>query len=129
MSIVIAQKALSMPRYVDSQLRWSEQTQTYALYSGNQASKHVFGSDWLEQVTSFSFHGRWSVHYTVRKQKVQRGSNYWYAYRRLHGRIVKRYLGKTTDLTLARLEEVARQLESTFWNCPCTGGEGAQPFT
>lgn len=102
-----------MPRYVDSQFRWSEQTQAYVLYIGDQASEQVFDKDWLEQVASFSFHSRRSIHYTVRKQKVQRGSNYWYAYRRLNGHIVKRYLGKTADLTLARLEEVACLLEST----------------
>jgi LuxR family maltose regulon positive regulatory protein len=53
------------------------------------------------------------MHYTVRKQRVQRGGNYWYAYRRLHGRIVKRYIGKTADITFARLEETARLLENT----------------
>src|SRR5690242_1257828 len=102
-----------MPKYAQSQLRWSEQAQTYLLYIGDQVSEQVLSSDWLEQVASFSFHSRWGMHYTVRKQKVQRGSSYWYAYRRLHGRIVKRYLGRTVDLTLARLEEVACLLEST----------------
>lgn len=102
-----------MPRYVHSQLRWSEQAQSYVLSIGNQASTQALSSDWLEQIASFSFHSRRGMHYTVRKQRVQRGSSYWYAYRRLHGRIVKRYLGRTADLTLARLEEIARLLEST----------------
>ena len=113
MPIVIAQKVLSMPRYVHSQLRWSEQAQTYVLSIGDQASEQALSSAWLEQIASFSFHSRRGMHYTVRKQRVQRGSSYWYAYRRLHGRIVKRYLGRTADLTLARLEEIARLLEST----------------
>jgi len=102
-----------MPRYTPSQLRWSEQAQTYVLSIGDQASEQALSSAWLEQIASFSFHSRWGMHYTVRKQRVQRGSSYWYAYRRLHGRIVKRYLGRTADLTLARLEEIARLLEST----------------
>jgi LuxR family maltose regulon positive regulatory protein len=101
-----------MPRYTPSQLRWSEQAQSYVLSIGDQTSPQVLTSDWLEHIASFSFHSRWDMHYTVRKQRVQRGSSYWYAYRRLHGRIVKRYLGKVTDLTLARLEEVALQLKS-----------------
>jgi len=101
-----------MPRYAHYQLRWSEQAQTYVLSIGDQASEQALTSDWLEQIASFSFHSRSGMHYTVRKQRVQRGNIYWYGYRRLHGRIVKRYLGRTADLTLARLEEIARLLES-----------------
>ena len=100
-----------MPRYAHAQLRWSEQAQSYALFIGEQASKQPLTREWLEQNTSFAFHSRLGTHYTVRKQRVQRGSSYWYAYRRQHGRIVKRYLGKTEDLTYARLEEIARLLE------------------
>jgi LuxR family maltose regulon positive regulatory protein len=106
-----------MPRFARIQLRWSEQAQNYILFMGDPASEQVLSSDrldWLEQVASFSFHCRSGMHYTVRKQKVQRGNDYWYAYRRLHGRIVKRYLGRMADLTLARLEDVARLLESVF---------------
>jgi LuxR family maltose regulon positive regulatory protein len=105
-------KVPSMPRYALSQLRWAEQAQTYVLFIGEQESRQALTSDWLEQIASFSFHSRSGMHYTVRKQKVQRGSSYWYAYRRLHGRIIKRYLGRTADLTFARLEEIARLLES-----------------
>jgi LuxR family transcriptional regulator, maltose regulon positive regulatory protein len=101
-----------MPRYAHAQFRWSEQAQTYVLSMGDQGSEQALTSDWLERNASFSFHSRWGMHYTVRKQRVQRGSSYWYAYRRLHGRIVKRYLGRTADLTLARLEEIARLLKS-----------------
>lgn len=101
-----------MPRYAHSQLRWSGQTQEYVLSTGDHAGKQAFSSEWLEQIASFSFHSRWGMSYTARKQRVQRGSSYWYAYRRLHGRLIKRYLGKTADLTLARLEEVAHLLES-----------------
>ncbi|GCE08443.1 LuxR C-terminal-related transcriptional regulator [Dictyobacter aurantiacus] len=101
-----------MPRYADAQFRWSEQAQTYVLSSGDRVSEQALTSDWLELNNSFSFHSRRGMHYTVRKQKGLRGSNYWYAYRRLHGRLVKRYLGRTVDLTLARLEEIAHRLES-----------------
>lgn len=102
-----------MPRYAHAQLRWSEHAQSYLLFIGEQASEQALTSEWLEQNASFAFHSRSGSHYTVRKQRVQRGSNYWYAYRRQHERVVKRYLGKTADLTYARLEEVARLLEGT----------------
>src|SRR5262249_7752983 len=45
--------------------------------------------------------------YTARKETKQRGESYWYAYRKRAGKLKKTYLGKSTDLTLARLEEVA----------------------
>lgn len=100
-----------MPRYASAQLRWSEQNQNYVLAVDNQDGTQALTSEWLEQHASFSFASRQGMHYTVRKQRVQRGSSYWYAYRRLHGRMVKRYLGKTADLTVDRLEEVAQLLD------------------
>jgi LuxR family maltose regulon positive regulatory protein len=109
--LIFRKVRLSMPKYAHYQLKWSEQAQSYVLSIGDQASEQALTSDWLEQIASFSFHSRSGMHYTVRKQRVQRGSSYWYGYRRLHGDIVKRYLGRTADLTLARLEEIARLLE------------------
>jgi hypothetical protein len=41
---------------------------------------------------------------------VQRGGRYWYAYLSLGQKLRKKYLGKTADLTLTRLEQVARYL-------------------
>lgn len=96
-----------MPRFAQAQLRWSELAQTYTLFLENQPGEHPLTSAWLEQYDSFAFHSRAGHHMTVRKQKGQRGSSYWYGYRRLHGRLSKRYLGKTEELTPARLEEVA----------------------
>lgn len=100
-----------MPRYAHAQLRWSEPVQRYLIFIDEQATEQSLCSDWLEQIASFAFHSRWGMHYTVRRQRAQRGGSYWYAYRRLHGRIVKRYIGRSADLTLARLEEIAHRLE------------------
>jgi LuxR family maltose regulon positive regulatory protein len=54
---------------------------------------------------------------TVRKEPRQRGSVYWAAYRRARGggKVRKIYIGRTAQLTTARLQEVARMLhdEST----------------
>jgi len=61
---------------------------------------------WLETIPSFSFQGQ-QGHLTVRKEARPRGDQYWYAYRRVGPKIAKKYLGRTTDLTLARLEEIA----------------------
>ncbi len=70
---------------------------------------------WLNTITSFAFEDRWGGHCTIRKERLRRGDAYWYAYRSIRGRTKKRYLGKTNDLTLERLEEVSalfRTLES-----------------
>ncbi|GHO42142.1 LuxR C-terminal-related transcriptional regulator [Ktedonospora formicarum] len=99
-----------MPRFVRSQLWWSQQTQRYELALDRVAGTQAFNLNVLESISSFSFRSRDGNKCTFRKQTVQRGSTYWYAYRRLHGYLVKRYAGKTKDLSLARLEEVTRSL-------------------
>src|SRR5438552_8678800 len=64
---------------------------------------------WLAERSSFAFHGQQGS-YTARLETMQRGERYWYAYRRAGQKLRKKYLGKTADLTLARLEQVARVL-------------------
>jgi len=66
---------------------------------------------WLESISAFSFQGQ-QGHLTVRKEARPRGDQYWYAYRRVGPRMAKKYLGRTVDLTLARLEEIAAAFSS-----------------
>jgi LuxR family transcriptional regulator, maltose regulon positive regulatory protein len=47
---------------------------------------------------------------TVRKEQRQRGTAYWSVYRRQGQRLRKLYIGSSTALTKARLEEIAAQL-------------------
>src|SRR5437879_4482856 len=61
---------------------------------------------WLESISAFSFQGQ-QGHLTARKEARPRGDHYWYAYRRVGPRMIKKYLGRSTSLTLARLEEIA----------------------
>ncbi len=65
---------------------------------------------WLDQLKSFHFAGK-SGHFTARQEAKQRGDRYWYAYRKAYSRRLKRYLGATTRLTLAYLEQTARFLQ------------------
>lgn len=99
-----------MPRFVRSRLWWSQQTQRYELVLDEITGTQEPTLNALASISSFSFRSRDGKQCTFRKQTVQRGSAYWYAYRRLHGRLVKRYAGKTADLSLACLEEVTRSL-------------------
>ncbi|GHO91133.1 hypothetical protein KSF_011810 [Reticulibacter mediterranei] len=69
--------------------------------------------EWLASHTSFSFRGR-EGHLTLLKETRARGGDgYWYAYRHLGKRTVKKYVGRPADLTFARLEWTARELLRT----------------
>ena len=48
--------------------------------------------------------------FTVRREKGGGQADYWYAYRKVSGRLHKRYIGKASDLKTDRLEEIAAQL-------------------
>ena len=64
---------------------------------------------WLTEATAFSFESSDGT-FTARKERVQRGGEYWKAYRRSRGKLLHGYLGKSKDLTLTRLTEVAQLL-------------------
>src|SRR6516164_1111982 len=95
-----------VPKYT---LAWSPAIEVYELYQtrGREALRIVPDSPewfaWLDQTSSFAFVGK-RGHYTARKEAKQRGGHYWSAYRATSEHLVKKYLGKTTDLSLARLE-------------------------
>lgn len=71
--------------------------------------------EWLERATTISFSypivepscGYIVGFMTVRKERKQRGYQYWSAYRRRNGRLRKRYVGVSRQVTLARLEAIA----------------------
>jgi len=105
-----------MPKLAHYTLAWSPLHQAYELYKsqGNEALTIVSASPvWLlgvGQTCSFAFHGQYGS-YTARKERKQRGEEgYWYAYARVGGKLIKRYLGKSINLTLARLEQAAQEL-------------------
>src|SRR5438105_4522347 len=107
-----------MPKQVLHRLTWSAQTQVYevhsrdALASVSLAPASPAWLAWLEEVSSFTFHSRNGHSCTVRKQHFQRGGAYWYAYRSTPQKLFKRYLGRSADLTTARLEEAALLLST-----------------
>jgi len=47
---------------------------------------------------------------TVRKEKRQRGGEYWVAYRRVGGQLRKVYIGSSGAVTAERLEAIANRL-------------------
>ncbi len=107
-----------MPRRAIYRLNWVEGKQTYVLTNAGapideqqdpQPDSPAWFA-WLDAVSSFAFSSHSGTAFTARKEKMQRGSAYWYGYRSLQGKTVKRYIGRTPYLSLARLEEIALSL-------------------
>jgi LuxR family transcriptional regulator, maltose regulon positive regulatory protein len=101
-----------MPKVASYRLAWSFTDQTYQVQeTRDHAQLQIVPESpawfaWLDQVSSFAFWGK-GGHYTARKESRPRGEAYWYAYVGAGKKLTKKYLGKTADVTLARLEQVA----------------------
>jgi chromosome segregation ATPase len=66
------------------------------------------GSMWLESLSSFRFEPSGDGKaYTVRKE----AGIYWYGCRKVAGKVRKKYIGKSSDVTVAKLEAIAEALE------------------
>src|SRR5256885_5449085 len=106
-----------MPKRATYMLRWSEERQRYEMTGGMTDAEIPQPTSpewltWLSGISSFAFVCRSGTHYTAGQEKRQRGGEYWYGYRSYLGKTIKRYIGKPTDLSLARLEEVATHVTS-----------------
>src|SRR6266702_3532169 len=83
---------------------------------------------WLETASTFSFVSEEGL-FTARREQAghKRGSWYWKAYRKQHGKLTSRYLGKSETLTLARLQTVAQTMVAALdENAPDTDAEEAR---
>ena len=105
-----------MPKSPAHALIWSARDHLYVLHTLDHPPQPILPGNeeewraWLTTHSSFSFqgqHGRLNVH----KEFRPRGAGYWYAYHASSGQSRKRYLGTDAALTLARLEEVALDLQ------------------
>jgi LuxR family transcriptional regulator, maltose regulon positive regulatory protein len=70
---------------------------------------------WLEQARLFTFRGTTGT-FTARQESRARGGAYWRAYRTIGGHQHRAYLGRSADLTPARLWAVAAQLAADLPN-------------
>src|SRR5260370_27662755 len=92
-----------MPKSAGYTLAWSSSHQAYTLCQGREDEvldvipDTVAWSVWVSQLSSFAFRGRHG-YCTVRKEHRQRGA----------GKLTKRYVGRDSELTLSRLEQVAQ---------------------
>jgi len=70
------------------------------------------GRAWLESVSSFRFQPKpGKKPYTVRKESGK-GGDYWYGYRKQDGKLHKKYIGKSSEISTAKLEEIAEALNT-----------------
>src|SRR5215469_2894443 len=119
-----------MPKAAPYLLAWSPAQQSYTLTERAHhelldivpESRAWFA--WLDESTSFAFQGK-AGSYTLRKEVNRPGDGYWYAYVRTGEKLLKKYVGKTVDLTLARLEEVAKVLQAA--RSPAVGMPAPSP--
>lgn len=65
-------------------------------------------NNWLTTHNQFKFKGA-AGHFSARRE-IRHGNDYWYAYRRRSGKLHKAYLGKSEEITPARLEQAAAKL-------------------
>src|SRR3982074_3109954 len=104
-----------MPKSSHYTLVWSPLHQAYELHDYQSSSVLDIVPEspawlaWPDQLSSFAFHGR-NDSYTACKEHKQCGEGYWYAYARVGGKLIKRYLGRSKNLTIFRLEQVAQEL-------------------
>src|SRR5438067_7850385 len=84
---------------------------------------------WLETASTFSFVNKIGS-FTARREQAghKRGGWYWKAYRKQHGKLSSRYLGKSESITLARLQTVAQALaDALVETAPDTDADAAVP--
>jgi chromosome segregation ATPase len=66
------------------------------------------GSAWLESATSFRYEASGDGKpCTIRREP----SGYWYGCRKVAGKVRKKYIGKSSEINTAKLEEIAKALE------------------
>ena len=101
-----------MPKSGQYIVSWSAEKVKYLLTEPENGASGPLPEEegwqqWLEKHRSFAFHGR-NGQINLLKEKRSRGDNdYWYAYQR-HGRqMAKLYAGRSRQLSLERLEELA----------------------
>jgi len=113
-----------MPKVATHALIWSLEKNHYELRTPDLLDQYaVLAEDeqwflWLSARSSFSFQGQCG-HLTLRKEVRPRGGEgYWYAYRTHNKRTVKKYVGRTAELSIARLEATAKALTTQTRSAP-----------
>ncbi|QBD83268.1 hypothetical protein EPA93_47825 [Ktedonosporobacter rubrisoli] len=114
-----------MPKVAKNALIWHPEQGIYELHTqgkifqGSLAEDNEQWFSWLNPLTSFTFLGQFG-RLTLRKEKRARGESYWYAYRSQGHKTIKKYIGRSTDLTPGRLEATAQAIAKAQVSSPST---------
>jgi ATP/maltotriose-dependent transcriptional regulator MalT len=106
----------AMPKTARFTLCWSAEQGLYQLYEHGHFALEANGAPWFTWLiahTSFSFHGRDGRCNLLKETRKESGEGYWYAYQRQGKQVAKRYVGRSAELSTARLEETARTFQQT----------------
>lgn len=109
-----------MPKLAAHRVTWDPQARAYQVSekTGSHTTSWLMHgesqqwSDWLSTVSSFAFESRDGHRFTARKETRTGEHLYWIAYQRVGKRLARKYVGLPNQMTLPRLEEVARVLSS-----------------
>jgi hypothetical protein len=99
-----------MPKGTEYKIAWSQAHQAYEL----DHTPFVFPLNddslrsWLKLIDAFHLETKTGQSLTARKETKQRGSAYWVAYKRIDGKLKKKYVGDANKITLTMLETLAR---------------------
>jgi len=129
-----------MPKPAAHMLTWCQETATYTVRDPehDRTLAAIFGDAlmftpesqewfaWLASIPSFAFEGR-AGRFTARRETKQRGESDWIAYQRCDGKLLKKYLGRTSDLTAEKLEATANSMRARPTSSPCADAPKASP--
>src|SRR5215216_6403474 len=121
-----------MPKAAKYVLSWSAERASYALHEQGDRDHRIIANDnpawlaWLETHSGFAFAGR-AGRVSLLKEARKGGTGYWYAYRRQGRRTLKHYLGRSAELTIARLEQAAAALTPGVEAAPALSDDAVVP--
>ncbi|HEY1352136.1 MAG TPA: hypothetical protein VGF67_21155, partial [Ktedonobacteraceae bacterium] len=121
-----------MPKPVLHALIWSSESHVYTMYDPGQSHTLCLPEDeeawqsWLIAHRSFSFQSRYGRLNLLKETRARGSEGYWYAYHRQGQRRTKQYAGRTSDLTIAHLEDLAYLLTLQM-NAPTAIDEISKP--
>ncbi|MEG4281358.1 hypothetical protein QUA62_28430 [Microcoleus sp. MON1_C1] len=72
------------------------------------------GRKWVETINSFRYEpiaGGGNKPFTARKESTKSG-DYWYGYRKMGGKLHKKYIGKTSEICFTLLETIGKDLNT-----------------
>jgi LuxR family transcriptional regulator, maltose regulon positive regulatory protein len=107
-----------MAKNIPRQVVWNPEAFCYQINTQTQQGlisavindESEMWEQWLKQTVSFAFHSKNGEHFTARKERRQRGGEYWTAYRKIGGKLRRKYLGISSDLALSLLEATSIDL-------------------